>query len=132
MVWSIEQSRGERGLASLPAQAAYALPQRRRARLGLRPLLPRHQPPGRPLSAYAGHVRVAAPARVALGRDEDVVGGRQEMASAERAAVRRRLAVARRANRPPARRGDAHLANRSPGTRAATRMSWAPRRRCVA
>jgi CHAD domain len=49
-------------------------------------------------------VRVATPARVAFGRDQHMLAQSGEMVATDRTTIGRRLAVGRRANRPPWRR----------------------------
>ena len=75
--------------------------QRRLPWLRREPLLAQPDAPVAPRREHALGVRVPPPARVALRRDQHVLRHRVQLVAAERAAVGRRLAVARAAHRPP-------------------------------
>src|SRR5579871_2537923 len=73
------------------------------ARLGPLPFVPGREL-ARPARAHhAFGVGVAPATRVTLGHDQHVLAERRQMLTAERTAIRRRLAILRRSDAPPAR-----------------------------
>src|SRR3954471_8569829 len=67
-------------------------------------LLAQREPPGAAFRHHAARMGVAAAPVVALGLDQHVLTERRQELVAERAAVRRRLEVLGRPDRPPSRR----------------------------
>ncbi len=98
MGWGIEQRPSPRTARATRPQPA---PPRGRGGLRATPLVAQDELAAGARGEHAFGVRVATPARVAFGRDQHVLAERGQAMTAERAPIRRGLAIRRAPNRPP-------------------------------